>query len=235
MSLDGKNIAIDAVPPLHVSTAAFGRASWRRLMKYFARAGIYYRFTTITGRIVALNIFSLLVLVIGMLYLSDFRNRLIESRKKTLGIEASVITRSLTLDGSPKASDVVDDAIFGQPLENAYTISLEKSYFILRSLTEKTKTRGYIYTADGSWLADTTRIYQGGKLTRIQPPRRADDVTTLYQFWLNAERLMRGESLPKLNEGNLQSGKNIPEIKAALEQGTELLVHTGKRGRRDHP
>ena len=224
MSLDGKNIAIDAVPPLHVSTAAFGRASWRRLMKYFARAGIYYRFTTITGRIVALNIFSLLVLVIGMLYLSDFRNRLIESRKKTLGIEASVITRSLTLDGSPKASDVVDDAIFGQPLENAYTISLEKSYFILRSLTEKTKTRGYIYTADGSWLADTTRIYQGGKLTRIQLPRRGDDVSTAYQFWLNAERLMRGESLPKLNEGNLQSGKSIPEIKAALEQGTESLV-----------
>ena len=224
MSLEGKNAAIDAAPPLHVSTAAFGRATWRRLMRYFARAGIYYRFTTITGRIVALNILSLLVLVVGMLYLSDFRNRLIESRKKTLGIEASVITQSLTLEGSPKASDVVDDAIFGQPLENAYTISLEKSFFILRSLTEKTKTRGYIYTADGSWLADTTRIYQGGKLTRIQPPRRADDVSTAYQLWLNAERLMRGESLPKLNEGNLQSGKSIPEIKGALEQGTESLI-----------
>ena len=225
MSLDGKNVAIDAAPPLHMSTAAFGRALWRGLMRFFARAGIYYRFTTITGRIVALNIVSLLVLVIGMLYLSDFRNRLIETRTKTLRIEASVIARSLVLDGSPKASDVVDDAIFGQPLENAYTISLEKSYFILRSLTEKTKTRGYIYTADGSWLADTSRIYQGGKLTRIQAPtRRSDDVSTIYQFWLNAERLMRGESLPKLVEGNLQAGKSIPEIKGALEQGTESLV-----------
>ena len=225
MSLDGKNAAIEAATPLHLSAASLGRASWRRLMRYFARFGIYYHFTTITGRIVALNIASLLVLVIGMLYLSDFRNRLIESRKKTLGIEASVITRSLVLDGSPKASDVVDDAIFGQPLENAYTVSLEKSYFILRSLTEKTKTRGYIYTADGSWLADTTKIYQGGKLTRIQPPtRRSDDVSTIYQFWLNAERWMRGESLPKLNEGNLQSGKSLPEIAAALEQGTEALL-----------
>jgi two-component system sensor histidine kinase ChvG len=225
MSLDGKNVAIDAAPPLHVPTAALGRAVWRRLMRHFARAGIYYRFTTITGRIVALNIVSLLVLVIGMLYLSDFRNRLIDSRSKTLRIEASVIARSLMLDGSPKASDVVDDAIFGQPLENAYTISLEKSYFILRSLTEKTKTRGYIYTADGSWLADTSRVYQGGKLTRFQPPtRRSDDVGSVYQFWLNAERMMRGESLPKLNEGNLQAGKSLPEIKAALEEGSEALI-----------
>ena len=225
MSLEGKNAAIDAAPPLQVPTAVVSHATWRRLMQYFARAGIYYRFTTITGRIVALNILSLFVLVIGMLYLSDSRNRLIDSRKKTLGIEASVITRSLTLDGAPKASDVVDDAIFGQPLENAYTISLEKSYFILRSLTEKTKTRGYIYSADGSWLADTGRIYQGGKLTRIQTPtRRSDDVSTVYQFWLSAERLMRGESLPKLIEGNLQAGKSIPEIKGALEQGTESLI-----------
>jgi two-component system sensor histidine kinase ChvG len=226
MSVDGKNIAITAAaPPFHPSAAAFGRASWRRLMRSLASAGIYYRFTTITGRIVALNIASLLVLVIGMLYLSDFRNRLIDTRSKTLRIEASVIARSLVLDGSPKASDVIDDAIFGQPLDNSYTISLEKSFFILRSLTEKTKTRGYIYTADGSWLADTSRIYQGGKLTRIQPPtRRSDDVSSIYQFWLSAERMMRGESLPKLNEGNLQSGKSVPEIKGALEQGSESLL-----------
>ena len=224
MSLDGNDAAINAAPPLRVSTAVFGRAFWRRLMGYFARAGIYYRFTTITGRIVALNIVSLLVLVIGMLYLSDFRNRLIDTRKNTLGIEGSVIVRSLALDGAPKASDIVDDPIFGLPLENAYTISLEKSYFILRSLTQKTRTRGYIYTADGSWLADTTRLYERGKLMRIQQPSRKDDIGVIYQLWLNAERLMRGESLPRLNESNLNSGKSIPEIAAALEQGQDSLI-----------
>ena len=152
-------------------------------MRYFASAGIYYRFTTITGRIVALNIASLLVLVIGMLYLSDFRNRLIEAARKTLRIEASVIARSLTLEAAPKASEMVDDPIFGQPLENSYTISLEKSSFILRSLTEKTKTRGYIYAADGTWLADTEPHIQGGKLTRIQPAtRRSDEVGIIYQY-----------------------------------------------------
>lgn len=225
MSVDGKDAAIDVVPPFYVSAAASGRALWRRLMKSFARAGIYYRFTTITGRIVALNIASLLVLVMGMLYLSDFRNKLIEARTKSLRIEASVIARSLVLDGSPKASEIVDDPIFGQPLENSYTISLEKSFFILRSLTEKTQTRGYIYAADGTWLADTGRIYKGGKLTRIQPAtRRSAEVGIIYQYWILAERLMRGESLPKLNEGSLQSGKSVAEVKSALEQSTEALV-----------
>ena len=224
MSVDGKHAAIDANPPFQLSGAPSSRAFWRRLMRQFANAGIYYRFTTITGRIVALNIASLLVLVIGMLYLSDFRNRLIDTRSKTLKIEASVIARALALDGSPKASEIVDDAIFGQPLENAYTISLEKSFFILRRLTEKTKTRGYIYAADGSWLADTTRIYQGGKLTRIQQPTRRDGVGTIYQLWLRAERVMRGESLPKLNEANLQAGKSIKEIASALEEGTDSLI-----------
>ncbi len=225
MSVDGKNAAIDDAPPFRLTAATFGRVFWRRLMRYFASAGIYYRFTTITGRIVALNILSLLVLVIGMLYLSDFRNRLIDTLSKTLRFESSIVARALTLEGAPKTSDVVDDAIFGQPAENAYTISVEKSYFILRNLTENTKTRWYIYAADGSWLADTSRVYKGGKLTRTQPPtRRSDDLGYVYQYWLNIERLIRGESLPKLNEGDLQTGKSVPEIKSALEEGSESLV-----------
>ncbi len=204
------------------------RRGWRRLMRLFARAGIYYRFTTITGRIVVLNILSLFVLGAGMLYLSDFRDRLIAARSKSLQIEAEIIAKALTIEGAPRVSasaDSIDDAIFGQPADNSFTISIEKSAELLRSLIQPTQTHAYIYNADGTWLVDSNRIYKGGKLTQYQnPTKRADEVGEGYKLWLSFERLLRSESLPKMNNVSVQNGKNFAEVKAALEQGSPTQI-----------
>ena len=229
MTPEGRDIAIDAARPLSASgLASSTRRGWRKLMRAFARVGIYYRFTTTTGRIVAMNIISLFVLGAGMLYLSDFRDRLIAARSKSLQIEADIIAKALTIEGTPGVSasaDSVDDAIFGQSVENSFTISIEKSAELLRSLIRPTKTHGYIYNADGTWLVDSNRIYKGGKLTQFQTPRkRADEVSEGYKLWLSFERMMRSESLPTLDSISMQNGKNFAEVKAALEQGSPTLI-----------
>jgi two-component system sensor histidine kinase ChvG len=200
-------------------------------MRFFARLGIYYRFTTITGRIVAMNIASLLILVVGMLYLSDFRDRLIDARSKSLRIEAEIIAKALTIESAPNIaggsspSESVDDAIFGQPADSVYTISIEKAAELLRSLIEPTNTNGYIYNANGDWLVDSNRIYKGGRLTQFQTQtKRADEVGAGYKLWLWFEQLLRSESLPKLNNIGIQNGKSLAEVKSALEEGNPIGI-----------
>lgn len=57
------------------------RWGWSRL---FHRNGLQYRFTSLSGRIVVLNLFGLAILVGGILYLNQFREGLIEARAKSL-------------------------------------------------------------------------------------------------------------------------------------------------------
>lgn len=233
MSPDGGDIAIEAAEPFGGTIERISSPSaWRRLMRVFARFGIYYRFNSITGRIVALNICSLLVLIIGMLYLSDYRDRLIAARGKSLQIEAEIIARALMLEEPARLADGADDAIFGQPVDNAYTISMEKSAELLRSLIGPTNTHGSIYLADGTWLIDTDRIYKGGQITQyLNPTKRIDEVNTSYRLWLQVERALRWESLPKLTAAGMQNGKNIIEVKSALEQGVPVpLVRENELG-----
>ncbi|NJM33488.1 MAG: HAMP domain-containing protein [Rhodomicrobium sp.] len=200
-------------------------------MRFLSELGIYYRFTTITGRIVAMNIVSLAILVGGMLYLSDFRDRLIDARSKSLRIEAEIIAKALTIEGAPiaasgnDAQQSLDDAIFGQAVERAYTISIEKAAELLRSLIEPTKTHGYIYNANGDWLVDSNRIYTGGRITKFQTPtKRADEVGLGYKLWLRFERMLRAESLPKIDNISVRNGKSFAEVRAALEEGSATVI-----------
>jgi two-component system sensor histidine kinase ChvG len=225
MTSKGKTMAVESAQPVDGWGIAHIGQLWRRLMKAFARAGIYYKFTTIAGRIVVLNILSLLILVGGMLYLSDFRDRLIAARGESLKIEAEIIAKALTLEGAPRALDSPDDVILGQASDSAEGISQEKAAELLRSLIKPTKTHGYVYNADGSWLVDSNRIFQKGKLTQYQnPTKRADEVSWIYRTWLRFEHVLRAESLPELAIISMQNGKELAEVKAALEQGSPTLI-----------
>ena len=67
----------------------------------------------------------------------------------------------------------------------------------------------------------TTRIYQGGKLTRIQPRRAARQYGV--PLWLHAERLIARK--PAVAErSKIVSQASVPEIKGALEQGIASLL-----------
>ena len=191
----------------------------------FARVAPHFKFTSVTRLIVAINFFSLVILLGGILYLSDFRDRLIDARGKSLEIEAGIIAKALALEGTANPSPIMDDVILGQAPDNVYGFSLQTSAELLRSLVKTTKTRGYLYSADGTWLVDSNRIYKSGRLTQYQnPTERRDEVKWIYKLWLQAEWLLRGESLPQISSVSFQNGKNIPEVEAAIEQGSSIRI-----------
>ena len=207
--------------------AILGRSSWRKFWRRLGRFSAHFRFSSITRLIVAVNFVGLIILLGGILYLSDFRGRLIEARGKSLQIEAEIIAKALAFEGTANTPQGISDAILGQPSANLYGFTLETSAELLRSLIEpkKTRTHGYIYSADGTWLVDSNRIYKSGKLTQYQnPTKRSDEVNWLYKLWLKAERLLRAEDLPQLTNISFQNGKSIAEVKAALEEGSSIRI-----------
>jgi two-component system sensor histidine kinase ChvG len=222
MTADGRDIVAGAPPTGGFGLGHYGRRAWRLAMSVFAHIGIYYRFTTLSGRIVALNAICLLILLIGMLYLSDFRDRLITARGDALKIEAEILAKALMLE-TPMA--VEDDILLGRPAAEHIDFSLERISELLRTLVKPAQSHAYVYRADGTWVIDSNRIYKGGKLTQFQnPTKRGDQVGRDYQMWLRFEQLIRRESLPKLANISTQNGKAFAEVKGALEEGTRTPI-----------
>ena len=75
-------------------SAAAGRA-------LFHRNGLQYRFTSLSGRIVVLNLFGLAILVGGILYLNQFREGLIEARAKSLQTQGEIIASAIAQNSPP--------------------------------------------------------------------------------------------------------------------------------------
>ncbi|MEJ2118100.1 MAG: stimulus-sensing domain-containing protein [Alphaproteobacteria bacterium] len=189
---------------------------WRKLMMWLAQYGVYYRFTTISGRILALNFISVLVLVGGVLYLNDFRDDLIVARIGSLEVQAEIIARSIAQNSSVQTQKNVnartDPLLAMQMAENSdeyptakpYKIVPERSAEVLRELIQPTRTPGYIYNGDGAWLADSSKILTHGQLVRFnQSVHRSDDEALLYRLWLRMEAFFRQESLPLFKDGGL--------------------------------
>lgn len=190
-------------------------------MRLLARTGFYYRFTTITGRIVALNLISLIVLVVSMLYINDFRDGLIQTRIKSLQTQADIIARAIAYDGNvqPLAKAERDDPLLGGDYAPPFKISPERATQLLRSLIAPTQTHGFIYNADGTWIADSNKLYKPGQILRYeQPLPRSEEISNIYRLWLRIEALLRSESLPTYKNTGAENGKIFAEVRSALEE-----------------
>ena len=224
-----------------------GHQAWRHAMALFARLGLYYNFHSIKGRIVALNLIGVGVLVGGMLYFSDTRNALIDARIKSLEVEANIIARAIAsnstdaidpaearndplLEMQMKAAGYPADDLPAQP----FSINPERSAQLLRQLIEPTKTRGFIFSADGSPVVDSNKIYTRGQIIRSQQQSRPvedDVVAVIYRWWLKIENLFRAENLPEYRDNGPRDGKLYPEVKAALEAAnTTRMVRLNDAG-----
>lgn len=205
-----------------VAHARRARAWWRELRENHSWVPSF-RFRTISGRILVINIASFMILLGGMLYLNDFRDQLIAARIKSLGIEARVVARALALEN---ASQETADVILGQ---RDAEITMERAAFLLSTLikpdgnSQKT-TNAYVYAPDGSWIADTTRSLEG-KVTYRTVSEEKRDVGWLYWMWLQLEGLLRRDTLPEYEPPRFRNGKEqFPEVAAAIESGVDVAI-----------
>ncbi|MBB5049053.1 two-component system sensor histidine kinase ChvG [Rhodopseudomonas rhenobacensis] len=220
---------------------------WPRPMAWLRRAGQFFltlSFSSLTRRIVSLNLAGLVLLVASILYLSQFRAGLIDARAQSLLVQAEIIagaiaasatveTNTITIDPD-RLLDLKPGETFGPPDELSgldFPINPERVAPVLRRLISPTKTRARIYDRDGVLILDSRSLYGRGDVLRFElpPPTTekpgvAERTMIAIRTWLN-----RGD-LPLYRELGPENGNGYQEVVQSLDGQKSSMVRINDRG-----
>jgi two-component system sensor histidine kinase ChvG len=218
------------------------------LMAPLRKAGRYISrqsFSSITRRIVLLNLAGLIALVSGILYLSEYRAGLIDARIQSLLTQGEIIAgaiassatadnNSLTVDPE-KLLELQAGESYGPEEEGAagleFPINPERVAPLLRRLVTPTKTRARIYDRDGTLLLDSSTLYTRGEILRFDlDPVPSQQPNYFERRWRRLKLwLARGE-LPVYRELGPANGKGYPEVAQAINGQDGSVVRVTEQG-----
>lgn len=194
-------------------------------------------FSSLTRRILFLNLAALLVLVSGILYLNQFREGLIDARVESLltqgeiisgaiAASASVETDSITIDpqkllelqaGESLSPTVSDDSVF--PFDPKLIAP------VLRRVISPTRTRARIYDQDAVLLLDSRFLYTSGQVLRFDLGETEDEDVPI---WDRISKFFNGilqpGNLSIYRESAQADGSIYPEVMSALTGGRGAVV-----------
>jgi two-component system, OmpR family, sensor histidine kinase ChvG len=213
--------------------------TWLRAVQRFL---IHQGFSSISRRIVLLNLAGLLALVSGILYLSQFRAGLIDARVQSMVIQGEIIAGAIA--GSPAGDSQITtldrDRLlelqagesYGpeDPTALEFPINPERVAPILRRLVTPTNTRARIYDRDGTLLLDTRTLYSRGDILRFDLPAPTERASFLRRQWNSIARRLSRMDLPLYQELGFANGKGYPEVLQASAGQNASAVRANERG-----
>ncbi|KMO21864.1 histidine kinase [Methylobacterium platani JCM 14648] len=225
-------------PDAEAAREPFGLRSIRRwIAERFA--------SSLTRRIVVLNLAGLIALLIGFLYLNQFRQGLIEARVQSLltqgDIIAGAIAASATVDTDAITIDpdrllqlqAGEGGAFGDEAPSGLEFSLnpERVAPLLRRLITPTGTRARVYDRDGTMLIDSRGLYIRGDLSRDPPAAHKERPSLIEQAWNAVRTHVPGLGRPSsADEPGPADGRTLPEVQRALAGARGTLVRRNGPG-----
>jgi two-component system sensor histidine kinase ChvG len=233
-SLDEKSLRAQSNPPASLprpfarDPSEDGFASKAQRFWLFSVGHI---FSSLTRRIVILNVAGLVALVVGILHLSQFRAGLIEVRVQGLEVQGEIIANAVASAAAAES----DYGFFDQdrPLElqpgetfapndegmSGYQFSIDPVRIgkVLHQLISPTKTRARIYDRNGSLIIDSRDLFQPGEILRLDLPMPSSDQSGRFKrAWNTVKTWLNRGDLPLYREVGPNSGKDYPEVAQAL-------------------
>lgn len=231
-------------PDFRVRETGLGRAS-RRVAEYPTRAWLQVQrffsrhvFSTLTRRIVALNLLGLLVLVVGILYLNQWRAGLIEARVQSLRVQGEIIAAAVAASATVD-SDVIridPDRLIelstGEPMTPLsfydpsieFPINPERVAPLLGNLITPTKTRARIYDDAGLLILDSDNLYARGEVLKEITGRETEQSFFLVEWWNTFLAWLPGDDYPLYQEYGADEGARYPEVASALNGAAHAIV-----------
>jgi two-component system sensor histidine kinase ChvG len=199
--------------------------------------------SSLVRRIVVLNLAGLVALLLGFLYLNQFREGLIDARVQSLltqgEIMAGAVAASATVDTDQITIDP-DKLLQLQAGESVgasddagleFSINPERVAPLLRRLVTPTRTRARIYDRDGFLLLDSRALYSRGDILRFDlPPPEQEDSTLIERTWNQWKRRFGRTGLPMSDESATTNGRNMPEVTRALGGTPASVVRVNSAG-----
>jgi two-component system sensor histidine kinase ChvG len=210
------------------------RLAWRSVQRFLALTV----FSSLAKRIIVLNLAGLAVLVVGILFLNQWRTGLIEARVQSLRVQgeiiAAAIAASATVDSDVitvnpdrllelQTGDPVSSLSFLDPnLE--FPINPERVAPLLRNLVTPTRTRARIYDQSGVLILDSANIYARGEILREMTVPQDGTGFFLFDWWNALMAWLPGDDFPQYQEYAADEGKRYPEVAAALSGAATAIV-----------
>jgi two-component system sensor histidine kinase ChvG len=202
-------------------------------------------FSSLTRRIVFLNLAGLVALVTGVLYLSQFRAGLIDARVQSLLVQSEIIAGAIAASATVETDAITIDPerllelqageSYGPTDESQssleFPINPERVAPVLRRLVSPTKTRARIYDRDGVLILDSRNLYGRGDVLRFDlPPPDADNPGIVERAFIAFRRWFGRGDLPLYKELGPENGKGYPEVQQALDGLHASMVRVNDRG-----
>ena len=213
---------------------AWPRASWDAIGQ---RAS-----SSLTRRIVVLNLVGLIALLVGFLYLNQFRQGLIQARVQSLAIQGEIIAGAIASSASidtgtiridpdkllqQQAGEGAAPEEEAQPL--AFSLNPEQVAPLLRRLVTPTGNRARVYDREGGLLFDTRSLFNRSEATLPQPRKRTllERLVDFVQSWTVG---LFGERVKPQEEIGPANGHSLREVQTALIGGRGSLVRRNEVG-----
>ncbi|MGX5800745.1 stimulus-sensing domain-containing protein [Bradyrhizobium sp. Arg314] len=205
----------------------------------------HHIFSSLTRRILFLNLAGLAVLVTGILYLNTFRDGLIDARVESLMTQGEIIAGAIAASATVETDSISIDpekllelqageslGPGSDQLDNLdFPINPERVAPVLRRLISPTRTRARIYDRDANLLLDSRHLYSRGQILRYDLPPVDDEqpgiVERVEKFIFD---FFRNKDLPVYHEQPGGNGAAFPEVVKALTGGPSTIVRVSEQG-----
>ncbi|AGF73960.1 two-component sensor histidine kinase [Bartonella australis AUST/NH1] len=201
-------------------------------------------FSSLTRRIVILNLAALGVLVSSILYLNQFRDGLIEAKIESLRTQGKIIagaiaasatvdTNSILIDPQKLLELQVGESVTPTPQSTDtwdFPINPEQVAPLLRRLITPKTTRARIYDRDATLLLDSRVLYSSGEVFSYDLPPIETNKNLwehLYSWFSNA---LYGNGLVLDREQTKSAGAAYPEVYRALNGSPATAKRRNRQG-----
>lgn len=231
--------------PAEMRPAARRRRLSTRIAMSLRRFLGHHIFSSLTRRILILNLAGLAVLVSGVLYLSQFREGLIEARVESLMTQSEIIAAAIAASASVETDAITIDPQKLLELQAGESIGpsndqLDSLDFpinpevvapVLRRLISPTRTRARIFDRDANLLLDSKHLYSRGQILRYQLPPLEKEERSFYERTVKTiTDFFAPNNLPVYREQPGGSGAIYPEVIKALTGNRATVVRVNEDG-----
>jgi len=209
--------------------------------------------SSLTRRIVVLNLGGLFALLVGFLYLNQYREGLIDARVQSLQTQGEIIAAAIAASATVDTDAITIDpekllklapgestsAAEGSQPSLEFSLNPERVGPLLRRLVSPTRTRARIYDRDGYLLLDSRSVSGRSNILRFDlppqggpptPPTTQDSASFLEKLINAVRRWTRRPELPLYEDLGMGNGKAYPEVASALTGAPQSVVRANALG-----
>ena len=203
--------------------------------------------SSLTRRIVVLNLGGLVALFVSFLYLNQFREGLIDARVQSLQTQGEIIASAIAASAAVETDAITIDPekllqlapgeSYGaagdvDPLLE-FSINPERIGPVLRRLISPTRTRARIYDREGYLLLDSHSLAARSNILKFDLPAAAQDDahSTIFERTWNTLRGRFGSvGMPLYDDGGAGNGRGYPEVEDAFKGASSSIVRVNTNG-----